>query len=117
MNRLIEIRSYKLKSGSGARFHVLVSKQSVPLLNEWGMEVVAYGQSLHDPDSYYLIRAYNNLDHLNSSQEAFYSTDAWRKGPREAIIELIESDFNAVLWLTPEAIEAIHNSEGQGQSA
>ena len=48
-------------------FHNLVSNQSIPLLGEWGMEVVAYGQSLHDPDSYYLMRAYNDLDHLNSS--------------------------------------------------
>jgi hypothetical protein len=117
MNRLVEIRSYKLKPGSGSRFHNLVSNQSIPLLDEWGMEVVAYGQSLHDPDSYYLIRAYNDLDHLNSSQEAFYSTDAWRKGPREAIIELIESNSNAVLWLSQEAIEAIRNSKGQAQTA
>jgi quinol monooxygenase YgiN len=116
MNRLIEIRSYKLKPGSGSRFHQLVANQSIPLLDELGMEVVAYGQSLHDPDSYYLIRAYNDLDHLNSSQEAFYSTDAWRKGPREAIIELIESDSNAVLWLSQEAIEEIRNSKGQVQT-
>ena len=98
-------------------FHNLVSNQSIPLLGEWGMEVVAYGQSLHDPDSYYLMRAYNDLDHLNSSQEAFYSTDAWGKGPRESIIELIESDSNAVLWLSQEAIEAIRNSKDQAQTA
>ena len=111
MRRIVEIRSYLLKPGSGPRFHSLVSNQSIPLLKEWGMEVVAFGQSLHNPDAYYLIRAYNDLDHLNSSQAEFYATDAWRKGPREAIIELIESDSNSVLWLTSEAIDAIRYSQ------
>ena len=117
MTRLLEIRSYKLKPGSGARFHDLVTNQSVPLLRSWGMDVVAFGQSLHDPDSYFLMRAYNDLDHLQASQDAFYATEAWRKGPREAIIELIQSDANSVLWLSPEAIDAIHVSQGWAQSA
>jgi hypothetical protein len=110
MKRLVEIRTYQLKTGSGERFHDLVSNQSVPLLKAWGMEVVAFGPSLHDPDAYFLMRAYDDLDHLRASQDAFYATDAWRKGPREAIVELILSDANAVLWLTPEAIDAIRQS-------
>jgi hypothetical protein len=112
MKRLIEIRTYQLKPGSGSRFHDLVSNRSVPLLREWGMDVVTFGQSVHDPDAYFLIRAYNDLEHLQSSQDAFYSTDAWRKGPRESIIELIQSDSNAVLWLSPQAIDSIRNSNG-----
>lgn len=110
MTRLVEIRSYKLKPGSGARFHELVSNQSVPILREWGMDVVAFGQSLHDPDAYYLMRSYNDLDHLKSSQDAFYATAAWRMGPRGVIVELIESDSNTVLWLTDEVVNAIKAS-------
>jgi quinol monooxygenase YgiN len=113
MNRLVEIRTYKLKPGSGAAFHALVASQSVPLLAQWGMEVVAFGQSEHDPDGYYLIRAYESMEHLRSSQEAFYASPAWRQGPREAIVSLIEADANAVLWLSPEAIAAIRSSQGR----
>lgn len=112
MNRLVEIRTYKLKPGSGPAFHALVSDQSVPLLAQWGMEVVAFGQSEHDPDSYYFIRAYEDMEHLRSSQEAFYASSSWRQGPREAIVSLIEADANAVLWLTPEAIAAVRSSQG-----
>jgi hypothetical protein len=110
MNRLIEIRSYKLKPGSGAEFHALVANRSVPLLAQSGMDVVAFGQSEHDPDAYYLIRAYESLDHLRSSQDAFYASSAWRQGPREAIVALIEEDANAVLWLSSEAVNAIRLS-------
>jgi hypothetical protein len=112
MQRLVEIRSYRLKPGSGARFHDLVVNQSMPLLQKCGMEVVAFGQSLHDADAYFLVRAYDNLDHRRASQEAFYSSDAWRKGPRQSIIDLIESDWDVVLWLTRTAVDALHDSLG-----
>ncbi|MEP6996677.1 MAG: NIPSNAP family protein, partial [Betaproteobacteria bacterium] len=74
------------------------------------MEVVAFGVSSHDPDAYFLMRAYDNLEHLRSSQEAFYSSDAWRKGPRQSIVELIESDWNVVLWLSTQAVDALRES-------
>jgi hypothetical protein len=64
--RLVEIRSYRLKPGSGPGFHDLVVNQSLPLLQKCGMEVVAFGPSVHDPDAYFLVRAYDSLDHRRS---------------------------------------------------
>ncbi len=110
MQRLVEIRSYKLKPGSGARFHELVVAQSMPLLRESGTEVVAFGHSAHDPDSYFLVRAYDSLDHRRASQEAFYSSDAWRSGPRQSIVELIDADWDLVLWLSAAAVDAMRKS-------
>jgi hypothetical protein len=110
MQRLVEIRSYKLKPGSGGTFHDLVVTQSLPLLYRFGTEVVAFGQSVHDPDAYFLARAYDSLEHRRSSQETFYSSDAWRNGPRQSIIDLIEADWEIVLWLTPAAVDALRNS-------
>ena len=110
MQRLVEIRSYRLKPGSGSRFHDLVVNRSMPLLQKFGMEVVAFGQSLHDPDAYFLVRAYDSLEHRRLSQEAFYSSDAWRKGPRQSIIDLIESDCDVVLWLSRAAVDAMRDS-------
>lgn len=111
-SRVVEIRSYKLKPGTGPAFHALVSSQSVPLLMAANMDVVAHGQSLHDPDAYFLIRSYADMAHLQASQASFYASSAWRQGPRTAIIELIETDSNAVMWLTCEAIEALRRSVG-----
>lgn len=108
--RLVEIRSYTLRPGSGPAFHALVAEQSAPLLRAWGMDVVAHGPSLHDPDAYYLVRAYRDLEHLRASQAEFYASDAWRKGPRQAIVDLITSDANAVLWLPAEAVEAMRGA-------
>ena len=107
--RLVEIRSYKLKPGSGARFHQLVCEESMPLLRAANVEVVAFGPSLHDPDAYFLVRAYDNIDHRRDSQEAFYSSDAWRNGLRQSIVELIEADQDVVLWLSLQAVDAMRD--------
>jgi hypothetical protein len=51
MRRIVEIRSYNLKPGSGAEFHRLVTEQSVPMLRRWKVDLVAYGPSRQDDDS------------------------------------------------------------------
>lgn len=110
MNRVIEILLYTLKPGTGSEFHRIMDEISVPLHREVGMDVVAYGNSLHDPDAYYLIRSYDNLEQLDSSQEAFYNSAAWRNGPRAAIIERIQTSLKSVITLSPEAIHELRQS-------
>lgn len=105
MKRLVEIRSYKLLPGATAAFHDAFITRAVPLLREWGTDVVAFGPSAHEKDTYFLIRAYDDLRDLQTRQDAFYGSDAWRKGPREAVVSLIDSYLNTVLWLSPSAIE------------
>ena len=114
MRRLVEIRSYQLKRGAAAEFHAAVETSALPLLRDWGTDVVAYGPSPHAPDTYYLIRAYANLEDLNRSQDAFYGSDEWRNGPREAIVSRIESHLSTVLWMSPEAIEDLRRRNRGG---
>jgi NIPSNAP len=94
---ILEIRTYRLRPGTGARFHRAVVEKSLPMLERWGVEVVACGPSLDDADLYYLVRAYASLDELRESQDAFYGSDEWRLGPREEIVSLIESDISVVI--------------------
>jgi len=67
------------------------------MLERWGVDVVAYGPSLDDPDLYFLMRAYASIADLRESQDAFYGSEEWRQGPREAIVSLIESDISVVV--------------------
>jgi hypothetical protein len=97
MTAVVEIRTYKLKPGSGPEFHRTVVEESVPMLQRWGVEVVAFGPSMDDDESYYLIRSYASLEERQHSQDAFYGSDEWRHGPREAIVSRIESDSTVVL--------------------
>jgi hypothetical protein len=97
MTAVVEIRTYKLRPGAGAAFHRTVVEESLPMLQRWGVDVVAFGPSLDDDDSYYLIRSYASLEERQRSQHAFYGSDEWRHGPREAILSRIESDSAVVL--------------------
>lgn len=97
MSQVIEIRSLNLKPGRRQEFHRLYIEQSSPLLKRWNFDVVAQGPSLHDEDSYYVIRRFDNLAQREQMEHAFYASDDWRKGPREAILAFIESYTDIVL--------------------
>jgi hypothetical protein len=88
-NKIIEIRSYNLKPGSRNELQKLFIEQALPLLKKWKVDVVDYGPSTHDEDSWFLIRAYKNIQDRQESEDAFYGSDDWKKGPREAILSLI----------------------------
>ncbi|MCI0709609.1 MAG: NIPSNAP family protein [Chloroflexi bacterium] len=96
MTRVIEIRSLNLKPGARAAFHDLYVRESVPLLNRWNFDVVAYGPSLHDDDSYYVIRSFANIEERQQLEDVFYGSDDWRKGPREALLGMIDSYTDTV---------------------
>jgi len=102
MNHFIEIRSYNLKPGSRDEFQRLFLETAFPLLKRWKVDVVAYGPSLHDENTYYLMRRFDSLAHRDQSEDAFYSSDEWRKGPREAILALIEN-YTEIVFAVDEA--------------
>jgi NIPSNAP. len=107
VNHFLEIRSYTLTPGTRDEFHRLFMEEAMPLLKRWHVDVVAYGPSLHADNSYYLMRRYDSLAHREESENAFYGSDEWRQGPREAIIALIENYTEIVLELDDIAIQGL----------
>jgi hypothetical protein len=107
MNHFIEIRSYNLKPGTRNEFHRLFMEEAHPMLKRWNADVVAYGPSLHDENSYYLMRRYDSLAHREESENAFYGSNEWRQGPREAIIALIENYAEIVLELDDVTLQGL----------
>ena len=110
MSHAVEIRSYNLKPGTRAALHALMTTQALPMLRRWKIDVLACGSSPHDEDSYYLIRAYRDLEDRQRSQDAFYGSDEWRNGLRTAILALIDTYTSVVLTLDADAVEALRQS-------
>lgn len=104
---IVEIRSYNLRPGTRSEFHRLVVEEAVPMLRRWDMDLVAHGPSPHDDDSYYLIRAFADLDDRQRREDAFYGSVEWREGPREAILSFIESYATIVLELDRATIDGL----------
>jgi len=107
MIHCVEIRSYNLKPGTREEFNRLFFEHALPLLQRWNVDVVANGPSLHDENSYYLIRRFDSLSHRQESENAFYGSDEWRKGPREQILALIEGYTEVVLELDEVTVQGL----------
>ena len=105
--KTIEILQYTLHKGTGAAFHAIMREISVPLHQRHKIDVVSFGNSLHDPDCYYLIRAFDSSESMAIVLDAFYTCDDWRSGPREEIIRSIETSIKTVIKLPPEGVEGL----------
>lgn len=109
MKNFVEIRSYNLKPGTREKFHRLFLEEAFHMLKRWNVDVVSYGPSLHDENSYYLMRRFDSLAHREESENAFYRSDEWRQGPREAIISLIENYAEVVLELDDATVQGMRS--------
>jgi NIPSNAP len=108
-SRVIEIRAYTLKPGTRESFHDLFVRQSLPLLRRHNVDVIAYGPSLHDALSYYLVRSFSSLDDRMRSEDAFYASKEWREGPRDRVLAAIETYSTVVVSVDPETVRAMRH--------
>ena len=92
-NGIIELRVYKLKPGTAGAFADRFRTQISAMLERHGIEVVHYGPSLADPDSFCLIRAYPSVEQRQAALDAFYGSKEWLRQHDEAVMAMIDS-FN-----------------------
>lgn len=95
--RVVEIRSYNLQPGTRAQFQALFEREALPMLLRWKMDVVAYGPSPHDQDSWFLMRGFASVEQRQRDEDAFYGSDEWIKGPRAAILAGIDTYATIVI--------------------
>ena len=107
VTHFIEIRSISLKPGKRSEFHQVYIEVALPLLQRWNFDVVTHGPSLHDENSYYVIRRYDSLAQRDEMEDTYYSSDDWRKGPREAMLALMESYTDIVLELEEVTVQGL----------
>ena len=107
MSHFIEIRSLNIKSGARHEFHRLYVEETLPLLQRWNFDVVVHGPSLHDENTYYVIRRFDSLTQRDQMEDAYYASDDWRRGPREAMLALVESYTDIVLVLEDATVEGL----------
>jgi hypothetical protein len=107
---ILEIRTYRLKPGTGDEFVRVMREESVPLLEKSGIRVVDCGASLVAEDGHeeaYLIRAFATLEAHREQEKEFYGSAAWRLGPRQAIVSRIESYHTIVREASEDVVLAL----------
>ncbi|HBK4690265.1 NIPSNAP family protein [Serratia marcescens] len=111
MTTVIEVLQYTLKPGTGAAFHDIMKEQSVPLHLKIGVKVLRFGNSLHDPDNYYLVRSFLNESEMESQLTQFYADARWREGPRSVIVNMISGSHRVVMPAEPLIKYALGDNE------
>jgi hypothetical protein len=96
MAKVVEIRSLTLRAGARDRFHDRFVARALPMLRRDRIDVVAYGPSLHDDSSYFVIRGFPSLeDRARDDDDALF-----------AVADDILDNSTIVLRVDDEAYEA-----------
>jgi hypothetical protein len=67
----------------------------------------AHGPSLHDKNTYNVIRRYDSLAQREHIEDSYYASDDWRQGPRQRIRALIESHTDIVLVVDDVTVQGL----------
>jgi ketosteroid isomerase-like protein len=82
------------------------------MLKRWKVDVVGYGPSLHDQDSWFLMRGFPSVEARQKSEDAFYGSEEWIKGPREAILAGIDTYATIVITVDEATLRGLRKSGG-----
>lgn len=104
---LVEIRAYRLRPGAWPEFRRLFIDAALPLLARHRVDVIAFGASLEEPDSAFLVRAFADPEDRIRTEDAFYASPEWRQGPREPILACIETFVDTVLALDDATVDGL----------
>jgi ketosteroid isomerase-like protein len=103
----LEVRVYTLKPGVRDAFHARFIRESLPLLQDAGIDVVAFGPSQHDRDSYFLLRLFPSVAERERAEERFYASRAWLDGPRAAVLAAIDTYSTALLTVDATTLKGL----------
>jgi hypothetical protein len=104
---VLDIRTFEARPGLRAELERLLRVEALPMLRRWKQDIVYCGPSLHDESSFVLMRAYGSVVARDREQAAFYGSEEWHKGPREAVRACIGTLISVVLELPEATIDAL----------
>jgi ketosteroid isomerase-like protein len=108
-DRVLEIRVYTLKAGQRDDFHRRFVDESLPLLERSGIDIVSYGPSLHDDDSYHLLRSFASLADRDRAETRFYASREWLDGPRAAVLAAIVTYSTTVVRVDASTLKGLRH--------
>jgi len=98
---IIEMRTYKLKPGKRAEFLEIFRTKSVPAHHEIGMKILGPFLSLEDPDTFFFMRGFPDLQSREPMKAKFYEGELWKSELENKLMPMIEK-YEVVLVDDPE---------------
>jgi hypothetical protein len=102
---IVEMRTYKLKPGTRARFLEIFRSKSIPAHEEIGMKILGPFLSIEDADTFFFMRGFPDLASREPMKAKFYEGELWKNELENMVMPMIEK-YEVVLVDDPE--ELIH---------
>ena len=98
---IIEMRTYKLKPGKRSEFLEVFRTRSVPAHDEIGMKILGPFLSIEDPDVFFFMRGFPNLESREPMKAKFYEGKLWKEDLENVLMPMLEK-YEVVLVDDPE---------------
>ena len=105
--RIVEMRTYRLKPGTRAEFLEIFRTRSMPAHREIGMKILGPFLSLEDPDVFFFMRGFPDLESREPMKEQFYEGALWKQELEHKLMPMIEK-YEVVLVETPGGLGEWH---------
>ncbi len=104
---IVEMRTYRLKSGMRTRFLETFRNKSIPEHLKLGMKISGPFLSIEDPDVFFFMRGFPDLASREPLRASFYQGELWKRELENTLMPMIdkyevvvvEDPKNEVAWL------------------
>lgn len=109
-NQVLEMRILRIYHGQRDAYGDYMRDALARLYEDGGMEIIHHGPSLHDEDSYYVIRAHPSVAEREARMDAVYGSDEWLLKHEEKTLGMIDSLNTVVFEADDRLIEALRKN-------
>ena len=87
---IIEMRTYKTKPGRREEFLQLFRSKSIPAHEEIGMKILGPFRSIEDPDTFFFMRGFPDLQSREPMKAKFYEGEFWKRELENVLMPILE---------------------------
>jgi len=101
---IIEMRTYRLKPGKRPEFLEIFRTRSVPAHREIGMTIAGPFLSVEDPDTFFFMRGFPDLESREPMKAQFYEGELWNRELESVLMPMIDRYDVVVVEGPPEIV-------------
>lgn len=100
---IIEMRTYRTKPGRRTEFLEVFRTRSMPAHAEIGMKILGPFLSVDDPDVFFFMRGFPDLDSREPMKARFYEGDLWKRELEQLLMPMLDK-YEVVLVEDPDGL-------------
>jgi hypothetical protein len=87
---IVEMRTYKIKPGKRSEFLEIFRSRSIPAHAEIGMKILGPFLSIEDPDTFFFMRGFPDLESREPMKAKFYDGPLWKNELEHVLMPMLE---------------------------